>query len=290
MVLHKLCHLINELGIEAYLWPFERAPAGFAQSALRSLLGVSPQLRRWTGKGFKRNAAFNTPVISFWQKFRAKQVIVVYPEVIDGNPLRAESVVRWFLHRPGFHTGRAIYHPGEYHVDFKNFLTAKGRRDRNVRERSLFVVHFPFELYNEVGSLNLSDRYEVAYCVRKGRMDGSVDVQSAICIDGLSHADASAILKRAKYFYSFDPYTAYSSFAALCGAISVVVPPTGWNKDDWYPDETDRYGIAFGLTDLEWAVSTRHLVLPTLKERELEAKQEVKEFVDDACHFFGLVL
>jgi hypothetical protein len=85
---------------------------------------------------------------------------------------------------------------------------------------------------------------------------------------------------------SYDPYTMYSSFAAMCGCLSVVVPEEGVLKDDWYPDPEDRYGMAYGFDDLANAEQTRHLVLPRLKAQEQSANESVRAFVAKCARYF----
>lgn len=72
---HYLCHILNELGYEAYV----------------TAAKTSPFLR--------------TPVLDDMVRERHRQAnrpgIAVYPEVVSGNPLGQEVVVRWLLNKPG---------------------------------------------------------------------------------------------------------------------------------------------------------------------------------------------
>lgn len=102
IVLHKLCHLLNELGHQAYLWPNQ--------------FGVRPTLWKKIKRSLKKfpyhtNSEYNTPIAN--KSLFHENSIVVYSEVDYGNPLAAKNVVRWLLHKPGFHTGVINYGKNE---------------------------------------------------------------------------------------------------------------------------------------------------------------------------------
>ncbi|AXS80363.1 hypothetical protein HYN24_10225 [Dechloromonas sp. HYN0024] len=105
-------------------------------------------------------------------------------------------------------------------------------------------------------------------------------------IDGKSHAEVAAIFKRVKTFISYDTYTAYSSFAVLCGAASVVIPDHGVDKYAWYPDPADRYGVAYGFEDIEWALETAPRVLDRMLVKEADSLKNVSLFAEDVLQYF----
>lgn len=291
IALHKLCHNLNEIGRSAFLLPLTKPRHAIARRAFHYLAYHFPVLRTLMGKGFKTNTSLNTRLLPFGFDLRPDHTITVYPEIIAGNPLGANHVVRWFLHKPGYHTGIAEFGSNEFHIDFNHFLKNYVAKSNNhLSASSLFVIHFPFDKYNLDGAMLSSERQGSAYCVRKGEVDNSVDLTDAICIDGMSHFEASAVLKKVKYFYSFDLYTAYSHFAALCGAISFVIPPPGVTKGDWHPEGADRYGIGFGTDEESWAISTQNLVLPSMKEREHGSLDHVRRFVEEVEDYFLLLM
>jgi hypothetical protein len=82
-------------------------------------------------------------------------------------------------------------------------------------------------------------------------------------------------------FYSYDEATFYSQFAAICGCLSVVVPGRYRNRQEWTADyQIARYGIAYGLDDLEHARATQHLVIDLLREREQAGEATVDRFIE----------
>ncbi|QEL56619.1 glycosyltransferase [Chromobacterium paludis] len=81
--LHYLCHVLNVAGQEAYVVN----------------PGTSPNLR--------------TPVLSaeirLGHQKAGREAVVVYPEVVHGNPLGARFVVRFLLNIPGFLVGAGLH-------------------------------------------------------------------------------------------------------------------------------------------------------------------------------------
>jgi len=94
----------------------------------------------------------------------------------------------------------------------------------------------------------------------------------------LSHKEISKIFKKVKTFISYDPYTAYSNFAALCGAESVVIPDDNVKIDQWYSDEENRYGLAYGFENINESLKTTHLLLEKIKKQESYNLLQVSEF------------
>ena len=91
---------------------------------------------------------------------------------------------------------------------------------------------------------------------------------------GGSHTMAE-VFNRVRVCISYDAYTMYSAYAAMCGCLSIVVPEEGVSKEKWLPNPADRYGMAYGFDDLLHAEQTRQLVLPRLKAQEQAAPGRV---------------
>ena len=99
-VLHLLCHALNSIGEEAYVTTAVTNPA------LRT-----PTLDR--GVVERHEASDRKP-------------IAVYPEVVSGNPLGAEAVVRFLLNRPGFLGGDSQFDSAEFVVAYKHEFVTSG--------------------------------------------------------------------------------------------------------------------------------------------------------------------
>jgi hypothetical protein len=117
--------------------------------------------------------------------------------------------------------------------------------------------------------------------VRKGvdkpRIPQTAD---AICIDGMSHAEVAVIFNRCEVFYSYDEASFYSQYAAICGCDSVVVPGLYPSRADWVAHHPPaRFGVAYGLDDLEHARATRHLVIDQLRAQEAAGLETVRRFI-----------
>lgn len=284
--LHKLCHILNSIGYEAYLYPsFENEEISIRNIIIPILKVARNIFQKFMP--YRLNKEFNTPIYSgneYWHN--KNKWIVIYGEQIFGNPLNAKNVVRWFLHKPGYHTGQVYYGYNELHVQHGivgyDFQYPWSKAANTI----LNVVHYPFQYYNLEGVSN--KRVGVAYCIRKGRHRNlNKNIPGGILIDNLSHEKISNIFKKAEKFISYDLNTSYSSLAALCGCTSIVVPLEGLSEEEWHPNIEERYGIAYGFDNIPKAEATKHMVLNYLKKLEANSIENVKNFVIEASEYFA---
>ena len=210
---------------------------------------------------------------------------VIYPEIRMGNPLNAKNVIRWVLNTPGFIGGSTntwsdtdlVYTIADYwHIDPKIKV-----------EGYLKVWDFKLDFWEDLGL----DRDLNLHLIRKasGR-PGSKQItfdkheDSSIQIDG-KIADNFTILKeflnKTNKFISYDTGTFYSCIAALCGATSIVIPDGVHTKEEYknkFP--LCKFGVAWGLDDIQWAIDTKDKVRPHLKEMEKEADDLIDAFIE----------
>lgn len=289
IVQHKLCHLLNSVGYEAYLYPLINCRINDPHGRLRSLWnGLKDDIGllkyRW-GKKFVVNPYFKTPLWKNFDPMNSDEWIVVYGEVVTGNPLRAKNVIRWLLHQPGYFSKIVCYGRGELYFKYgsgiKDFYIDGSRTSPN----KLNITHYPTEYYNMDGVASRRDG--VAYCIRKGRNKSQKDLpKGAILIDEMGHEQVSKILKRVRLFISYDDYTAYSKFALMCGCDSVVVPSEGVSEEQWCTEESARWGIAYGMDRLSWARGTAHLQLSRIEQLMKESEETVRRFALEAMEYF----
>lgn len=211
--------------------------------------------------------------------------IVIYPEVIYGNPLNAKNVVRWFLYYNRYPNDPYAYGEHDLFICYRQqFNDVK----LNPQKYQLYMGHYDLDLYKRT---NYGERHGKCYCVRKGadRSDLPESFDGPI-IDQLSEEEKVKMFNECEYFISYDTQTAYSSIAAMCGCISVIVPEPGKTKADYRSsDDGATYGIAYSFDEkeIQWAIKTRDLVRQQFEDVNEKGMEETKKFVDLCYEYFG---
>jgi len=280
IALHYLCHLLNEVKYTAHLVPLfssaEISPIDPDSAATKVLEEQRDSIRK---SSYKVNAAWNTPIYRRPWRGIAKRddLVVVYPEVVFGNPLRAKNVARWLLHDPGFHNKQVYFVPGEVHFRINEMHRAVSMPWIEVVDELLTVSHLPWEHYYPPP--DGSPRKGTAYIVRKGKGKPLVhDLNDSIQVDGMSHAQIGEICRQVLTFISYDSRTTYSALAAVAGADSVVIPDEGVSEEDWQPDEAIRGGIAYGIHQIEESRLGRERLTERLRGISDNSKRSVSDF------------
>ena len=273
IAMHLLCRRLIEAGESAFLWDASR-PAITASSSLREWLRAIRYQITGRRKDFS-TGPFANPVA---RRSDLAGSIVIYPEVVAGNPLRAANVVRWLLHRPGYHTGVTDFGPKDLFFFYKEAFDDPRFNTDPENQLTLTWMNEAYRRWNH------GERTGSAYLLKKGKGRKIVhDQEQSIPIDGLTHGEKARIFNERKYFISYDLYTLYNLYALICGAIPVVVPDENVSKEEWLADEADRYGIAYGFDDIDWAVATRDRMLRRIERIRAGEDEMLGRFVRK-CH------
>ena len=277
IVLHRLCHLINSLGFKAYFFS-NKTPIYNENKPISSAI----RLVAYTIKAkFKprTNPHFLTPVAN---TINSKTDIVIYPEIVDGNPLKAKNIVRWFLHKPGHLTGNINYGEGELYFYFQeSFNDVSLNPDWDNKLRVLYLFD---DIYKQT---NFEPRKGSCYMLRKGAHKKLVhDASKSTLIDGLSHKKIAQIFNQVETFISYDSRTLFVHYAVMCGCKSIIIPDDGVDIEKWQPEKELRSGVAYGFDDTKRAEETRDLQIEMLKKEEYESINDTNKFVGKCISFF----
>ncbi|WP_263139221.1 glycosyltransferase [Pseudomonas sp. RIT-PI-AD] len=256
-VLHMLCDALIRSGHEAYI---------YAQVMSPDLM--TPRL---------------TDLVVELHKTAGIEPIVVYPEVMDGNPLKANTVVRYLLNKPGFIEGSGVYDPDDLVFAYTKGLTQYGAKPENV----LFLPAVDLRVFQP--PQNPATRVRGKVCYYKGRrghaeIDASLLPPDAVEITPQwpeSWESLAALFQQCEYLYCGEA-SGLVLEAALCGCLGVIVPnPAAPHLIA--PDETGMYGLAWGLEKAE--IERARATLPLLREK-LEA--EARAFWPQLDHFIAV--
>ena len=209
-------------------------------------------------------------------------IIAVYPEGIDGNPLKVKNVVRWLLYKPKVHNPNANFSENEL-----TFCYDKRFNDININpdEYTLTLIHTMWETYKQT---NFGKREGNCYIIRKGgkRADLPKNFDGHI-IDGKPHKEIAQIFNECEYCICYDPATMYADYARMCGCIPVIMPDNSANA---IPVLTKAPWIAYGNSTEEILRSrnSKNILIEHLQSLEKDNDQQVLNFVDICRKRFGI--
>lgn len=250
-VMHKLCHLLNGLGYPAYLMPINQSDYFYVYYD-------------------------NTPMITQDVLNSIEDTIVLYPEGVKYNPLGAKSVVRWMLGPPRLEDIQT-YSDSDiifWYMDYYYNPTV-GQQDNK-----LFVAEYHSDIfYNR----NLP-RTGSCYTIRKCKDPKLVHPSDSIFIPFGNAGDLiglAELFNRTEVFYCYDNYTFLSVQAAMCGCTSIVIPDGTKSKEEWLNgSELSKYGMAYGLDDIDRALSTVPNLISTMHDIEKETTKQLELFIN----------
>lgn len=205
---HLLCHSLNKRGYTAYIMLHPRVP--------RHSGPVAPDLLT--------PIVTDTVIRSHFE--RGLTPIVVYPEVIPGNPFDAPCVVRYVMNFPGLLGGDQEYAAEELVYSYSQTLANATRSPGNVlflppTDTSIFRM--PPAGQVRQGTCFYADKYKVAH---NGKLFDITKDSLEITRDqpnSQSPHEIAAIFQRSELFYVYEN-TALATEAVLCGCPAVFLP------------------------------------------------------------------
>ena len=267
--LHLLVDLINTL-----CWKQE--PAAY----------IYPFIGR--EKSFAHHPGYKTPILPTW--ISPQDHIVLYPEIVHGNPLNSTNIIRWIMYFPGIHGGPKSFDSTDLIACYSwNFCQSlKGQLHDLVYLR---LVDYQFEFFKNIEHLK-SNRSGILYLKKKDtvmiegititRNHTEQELIGKPLIPGIGKRARIEQLAQAEYFYSYDPYSFIFVEAAMTGCVAVVVPFDNMTRSDWMMGdelEETRYGVAFGLEEVQNATKSLPLVLSHLRNLSGTYQDHVKRFL-----------
>lgn len=281
VALYKLCHMLRKHRQDAKIW-LRHIPPGIS-CVQRFGRRMAAALGRYGG------GRFDAPIVM--DPSEVVDCVVIYPDIETGNPLGARNVVRWMLNKPdAFGQGGGVS-PSDLVFLYHWVYFDPAYMGEDVKHNMLCIQNYREDVYRQYNPIE--GREGIAYCVRKGASREDIDsalIENAVCIDGLPHERVAKVFNECKYFYSYDDYTAYLAYAAMCGCVPIIIPVKGKSLEEWLPDATDRYGIAYGEENIDFAIETRPLILEKIKRSEREAEENVRRFIATCAEYFNLPL
>lgn len=183
------------------------------------------------------------------------KTIVIYPETIHGNPLKAKYVIRWILLDLGFEV------PKNHYINWsKNDIVYHWEPTTLKNSKQLVNIW----INKEIKKYNNNKRTKNCYAMKKiknirntlhshKRLTLLHDPDNDICIDNLPIKDVVKIFNESQIFYCYDPNTFLSIMAPLCGCVTVLHPSKGVSKKQYFKSRIlckDNFcfdsGIAYG--------------------------------------------
>lgn len=213
----------------------------------------------------------------------ADDTIVIYPEVVPGNPLSARCVARYLLNSDGAVCGQKIDR------SYKQYLfTYDQRYEKNVPVLA-------FDLY-DLALVDFSDNPETRQlqCVYVGKgnpLSIPFDGTSPYIMFTRSWPEDRELLfnffKISRFIHLSDPYTALASEALLCGCIPLVAD---WG--DINEDKKRELGFLYEFTykkDFSYENILFHSqnLRNIIKSRQDAWPRTLKLFVEDIQSFFS---
>lgn len=252
----------------------------------------------YNNKGVIENKLFNEYCdYSFYDN----ETFVIYCEGVLGNPLNAKKVVRWMLSELGQNVDSTDLKTwGKNELVY--FYGSEVRFNNNPEYINIIYKTISVITQNSLFKNNNNSRTGSCHTFRKSFIHNTINFihqeDSIEIFKNTSLEEIIEIFNNCKIFISYDPITYLNTIAALCGCISIVYPLENFTKKQWlqkthmwnYLEEnnlgTNIYGIAYGIEEIDYAISTLHLVEEQQKNiTDFLNKKSVNLLLSDISNF-----
>lgn len=255
-VLHLLCHALNRVGENAYVYTNATNPAL-----------DTPTL---------------TPEIEAQHRQAGLEPIVVYPEIVPGNPRNAGSVVRYILNRAGLIGGDQMFAPTELIFSYGRNISPSQADPDNV----LFLPPVDSRIFNNLD--NLHDKQRSGVLLYPGRYQAGLALYPDLAARATlitaswpeTHEALADLFRRSEAVFCFES-TAIALEATLCGCPAIILPSPFFNGTLLSAEEIGRDGFAINDSPEEIAFARRTVgqMWHTYQATETRFWQQLERFI-----------
>jgi len=156
----------------------------------------------------------NAKVVKIWKgetlTYDKDNTIVIYPEIMEGNPLEAKRVIRWILYDVKPEVEATWRESDYYFYNLPNFKTIRQEKTKNI------LTAFSFD-FTPVIKEKTKDACILLRKKAPERLVFHADIIQDFCEQVAPY----------EIFYTHDDATFYSEIAYLCGCRSIILsnPP-----------------------------------------------------------------
>lgn len=257
LALHRLAYSIAKKGIECYITSHGTVEGSLAKSV--------------------------ADIHNF--QYDPLTTMVIYPEIVIGNPLNASHVTRWLLNTPGMVGGDGVYSSDDLVYTYSDYYYSPvGKRI----DGKLWIYDFKTNIfYNQ----NVERRGDCFIIKKGGAKKLDKHRPDSICIEPFpGDLELAKIFNKCEYFICYDDACFHTVQAALCGCIPIVIPKEGMSDAEYFEkNEMNRYGVAYGFNKIEYAKNTQHLVVDHLAEMQKESDHQLEKYIEHCLDHMNLV-
>lgn len=221
--------------------------------------------------------------VNFHNERRYEEEIMIYPEIVSGNPENAGRYIKWLLNKAEF--------PNEVCFAWETGMGDYPLLTTNIVEMNLWVP-------------SRSKTNTVAYWIGKGVFDPSVLPPGAVEISRnnfFNRRDLAHFISTLDYMISFDPFTAINIESVVAGTpvlihtsnmqqnpfTMVMESEHAWSREHienqgWMP-----YGLAWNYEELDKARQEVHLARPHYQNMIKVFNKRIDNFILSTQEMFS---
>lgn len=193
--------------------------------------------------------------------------------------LNMRNIVRYLLYKPN---NQKKYGFNELIIQHGKSFTVRTNYECSL---SIKPMVSKLNFWEDMG-LNRSD--ENIILKKKGDEKQSIEVYQGVELDGLINSETpydeiekklKELFNKYKKFITYDNDTFHSVQAALCGAISIVIPDGRLTEKEWRSSNNLReWGIAYGDTEeqIDFAIRTREKLIENFNNQITKGDKDVE--------------
>lgn len=262
-VLHKLCHLLNEAGEDAYL-----IPVNFNQE-------------------FAIYEKYNVKMVTQEVLDNLNDVIVIYPESWFGNYLNAPNVVRWLIGPPS--EDHVITWKDSdlwfWYIPF--YLNDKYKKDT---DNFLCITEQHRDVFYDMKFKRSGTCWSLRKAQDKIKPDQYIHPKDSYFIPYHAAGDIiglSKLFNSKELFYCYDNQTYIMIQALMCNTDVIVVPVPNIDKQRFQMGYDLNKYVAYGIEDLERSRSIRPQFFDNLDMMEHKSLLQLDNFIKKCHDYFS---